>query len=60
MKEATGELSMTVVVIVAVITILGILTVFLLPRLSDYLSDTFNDMSGKNCTTTADGKTICN
>ena len=37
MKEATGELSMTVVVIVAVIAIMSILTVFLMPSMKNYI-----------------------
>lgn len=45
MKDATGELSMTVVVIIAVIAILGILTYFLLPRMRNYISDTWGSMS---------------
>lgn len=51
MKEATGELSMTVVVIIAVIAIIGVLTVFLLPKLGEYLGTTWGNMSGKNCHT---------
>lgn len=46
MKEATGELSMTVIVIIAVIAILGILTYFLLPQMRTYISDTWGSMSG--------------
>lgn len=41
MKEATGELSMTVIVIIAVIAILGILSYFLLPTMKDYISNTW-------------------
>ena len=37
MKEATGELSMTVVVIVAVIAIMAILTAFLMPSMKNYI-----------------------
>lgn len=47
MKDATGELSMTVVVIIAVIAILGILTYFLLPRMRNYISDTWGSMSNE-------------
>ena len=36
MKEATGELSMTVVVIVAVIAIMAILTAFLMPSMKKH------------------------
>ena len=45
MKEATGELSMTVIVIIAVIAILGILTYFLLPQMRDYISNTWGNMT---------------
>ena len=45
MKEATGELSMTVIVIIAVIAILGILTYFLLPQMRSYISNTWVSMS---------------
>lgn len=45
MKDATGELSMTVVVIIAVIAILGILSAFLLPAMRNYIADTWDDMS---------------
>ena len=47
MKEATGELSMTVVVIIAVIAILGILSYFLLPQMREYISNTWGDMADK-------------
>ena len=45
MKEATGELSMTVIVIIAVIAILTILSGFLLPRMKEYIGNTWNGMS---------------
>ena len=45
MKEATGELSMTVIVIIAVIAILAILTVFLLPQMRNYISNTWGSWS---------------
>ena len=44
MKEATGELSMTVIVIIAVIAILGILSTFLLPSMKNYISATWKNM----------------
>lgn len=47
MKEATGELSMTVIVIIAVIAILGILTYFLLPQMRNYISNTWGNMADK-------------
>ncbi len=45
MKDATGELSMTVVVIIAVIAIMGILTVFLIPSMRNYISSTWEKMT---------------
>ena len=44
MKEATGELSMTVIVIIAVIAILAILTAFLLPSMRNYIRNSWNNM----------------
>ena len=44
MKEATGELSMTVITIVAIIAIAGIIA-FLAPRVSDYINNSWNDMT---------------
>ena len=44
MKEATGELSMTVVVIVAVIAIMAILTAFLMPSMKNYIAKAWGDM----------------
>lgn len=43
MKEATGELSMTVVTIVAVVAIAGIIAVFRQP-ISDFINNTFTNM----------------
>lgn len=62
MKEATGELSMTVVVIVAVIAILGVLTVFVLPSMGNYLSNAFGEMKDtSNCKTNpTTGQITCN
>ena len=62
MKEATGELSMTVVVIVAVIAILGILTAFLLPQMSNYIGRVWNqNQNGTNCITNpTTGRVECN
>lgn len=44
MKEATGELSMTVVVIVAVIAIMAILTAFLMPSMKNYIGKAWGDI----------------
>ena len=45
MKEATGELSMTVVVIIAVIAIISILTVVLFPLMKNYVQTQWGQMS---------------
>lgn len=44
MKEATGELSMTVIVIIGAIAIVGIVT-FLIPKIRDYVNDAWTDIS---------------
>lgn len=46
MKESSGELSMTVITIVAVIAIGGIITTFALPFVKNWITETFNDMTG--------------
>lgn len=43
MKEASGELSMTVIVIVAAVIIIGILAV-LLPNMSNFIGDKWQSM----------------
>ena len=58
MKEATGELSMTVVVIIAVIAILGILTYFLLPNMRNYISNTWGSMSNSAANADAAAKNM--
>ena len=45
MKEATGELSMTVVTIIAVVAILGIVT-FLMPLVRNYVNKSWSNISG--------------
>jgi Tfp pilus assembly protein PilE len=47
MKEASGELSMTVVTIIAVVAILAIVSSFLLPSIKNYISDTWTNMTDK-------------
>lgn len=44
MKEATGELSMTVIVILAVVAIAGILAVLRGP-LTNFINDTFHQQA---------------
>lgn len=43
MKETSGEFSMTVVVIIGAIILVGILTT-LLPNMSNFISDKWQDM----------------
>lgn len=47
MKEASGELSMTVVTIIAIVAIAGILTM-LMPLIRNYINDTWTNMSETN------------
>ncbi len=59
MKEATGELNMTLVTIIAIAAVLGFVT-FFLPQLLNTVGDKWNDTKGTNCwTDTATGKTVC-
>lgn len=44
MKESSGELSMTVVVIVAAVILIAILRL-LLPNMSNFISDKWKDMT---------------
>ncbi len=46
MKESSGELSMTVVVIVAAVILIAILRA-LLPGMSNFIRDKWEDMTGK-------------
>ena len=50
MKEATGELSMTVIVIIGAIAIVGILS-FLGPRITNYVENEWGKIEGTsvNC-----------
>ena len=50
MKEATGELSMTVVVIIAVIALVVILNAFLIPSMRNYIGDSWNKMTNPGTT----------
>lgn len=52
MKESTGELSMTVITIMAIILIAGILA-FLVPMAANYVNNTWSDLvNNKSQTTT--------
>ena len=44
MKEASGELSMTVITIIAIVAIAGIITM-LMPLIRNYINDTWSNMS---------------
>lgn len=46
MKESTGELSMTVITIVAVVAIAGFVTTVIWPLVSEWIEGTFNDLTG--------------
>ena len=54
MKDATGELSMTVVVIIAVIAIVGILSTFLIPAMRNYISNSWSKMSNASTNANCD------
>lgn len=47
MKEATGELSMTVIVIVGAIALVGIISL-LMPNISKYISDKWTEVTGSD------------
>lgn len=47
MKEATGELSMTTITIIAVIAIAGIVA-FLAPLVKDFINDSWTNLSTNN------------
>lgn len=44
MKDASGEFSMTIIVIVAAVAILAILTTVLLPLAQNYIQNKWNKM----------------
>ena len=58
MKEATGELSTTVITIVAIAAIIGIFTVFLLPTLQAQIALTQACNNGPGYTATSGGGTV--
>ena len=59
MKEATGELSTTVIAVVAIAAVLGIFTAFLLPSLRASLRARTYCSSATQCTACQDGKQEC-
>lgn len=58
MKEATGELNMTLVTIIAIAAVLGFVT-FFLPQILNSVGDKYNETGSTTCTTGKDGKTTC-
>ncbi len=58
MKEATGELNMTLVTIIAIAAVLGFVT-FFLPNILNTVGNKYNDSADTNCVTGPDGKTTC-
>ena len=57
MREATGELNMTVIVIVAVSAIAALFYAFIWPTIKGQINRTTYCSTAYNCTTSADGKT---
>ena len=51
MKEATGELSMTVVTIIAIVGIVAIVSGFLVPEIGKYIKNQWGNISGKEADT---------
>lgn len=47
MKEATGELSMTVITIIAIVAIAGIITL-LMPLIRDFINNSWSNLSNTN------------
>lgn len=58
MKEATGELNMTLVTIIAIAAVLGFVT-FFLPQLLNSVGSKWNDAEGTECFVNAQGETVC-
>lgn len=58
MKEATGELNMTIVTVIAIAAVLAFVT-FLLPGILNKIGDTWNDSQNTECHLDANGKTVC-
>ena len=50
MKEATGELSMTTITIIAVIAIAGVMA-FVIPLVKDFINNSWRNMSGTSIST---------
>lgn len=59
MKEATGELSTTVIAIVAIAAILAIFTAFLLPTLRSSITSKMHCTDAYNCRDCENGRCTC-
>ncbi len=57
MKEATGELNMTLVTIIAIAAVLAFVT-FFLPQILNTVGDKWNDAEATECHQEG-GKTVC-
>ena len=60
MKEATGELNMTVVTVVAIAAVLAFFTLVIWPTIKGTLIATTHCSSAVNCQEIGDGKSVCN
>ncbi len=58
MKEATGELNMTLVTIIAIAAVLAFVT-FFLPNILNSVGNKWNDAEGTTCTVDENGHTKC-
>jgi hypothetical protein len=58
MKEATGELNMTLVTIIAIAAVLTFVT-FFLPNILNGVGEKYNNSADTECTVGADGRTVC-
>lgn len=58
MKEATGELNMTVITIIAIGAIIALFW-FMWPTIKNTITNTWNSTAGTQCTTDASGNMTC-
>ncbi len=58
MKEATGELNMTLVTIIAIAAVLTFVT-FFLPKILNTVGDKWNTADDTNCYVDSSGSAVC-
>jgi hypothetical protein len=58
MKEATGELNMTLVTIIAIAAVLTFVT-FFLPNILNGVGDKYNSGANTECHVNSQGQTVC-